>query len=241
MFNIQVSAEQTAFLNLRDGMRFPTQPSLCSWHREGATAALPTITHTNIFASPLQQRQTLFFCWPALPWTGVCRSKPEKGTPNIFSFRPPHAPRLCHQPGDTGTAQEPLSGSSQVTEWTSHVSPFAQHKNRTEILPLQLQGLIFPPICHKLKHQFKQLVLLQLPKRARGAEWGVTMHTHPGSCCSGLEPHAMVWSWPCRNTGKSRGFGGFIRTRKSLLKDWWLSLLSSTASNKLHIVAAPKA
>lgn len=208
--------------------------SLCSWCHWGLRCCCSLAHHhtKNIFASPSQSRQTMLFCWPDLPWTSVCRSKLEKGTPNVFSFCPLHGCRLCHQ---TQVWHRNLSlGAHRLAEQTSHASPFAQYKNLTGILPLQAQGFIFP------EAPIQALGTAAAPKASKGCRMWCNHAQTSCQYCKAWSPVPVMYKGDCacRNTVrccKSRGFGDFIWTRRSLWIGWWLSSLSSTASNKLHV------
>lgn len=247
LVHIQVSAEHTAFPNLGDGIRLPAHPCQSSWTHtgcpwgSGTAAALPTImdkTSLLFLCSQDKPHCSLGLVYPEQVYAGQNqRREPQTSLP-LAHLMPPGC-AIRH-----GTVQNCSLGAHSSAEWTSHVSPFAQWKNQTEIPPLQAQGFIFLlsvtnwstnwitwSCCSSQSEQGVQTVVEPCTATLSALQ-------RPGAlcqCCDGLcLPNTARF-------GKTRGFGGFTWTPNSLLTDWWLSVLSSTASNEGHIVGALKA
>lgn len=125
-FKFQQSS-QTAFLNLKDGIRFPTHPLPVQLETE----RVPLGTRVLLQPCPPLHIQTslLFLCNWDKPCCSVCLIYPEQvcvgqnqrwEPQTYFPFAHFMSPRLCHQTGDTGTE---TSGSSQVSRGNfSHFS-----------------------------------------------------------------------------------------------------------------------
>lgn len=127
MFYIQVSAEQSNSLSKPER---GNQVSYRALPVQLETEWVPLGTRVLLQPCPPSHNKTslLLLCSQDKPPCSVgliypeqvkteqvCVGQTRKGTPNIFSFCPLHTCRLCHQTADTGMAQEPLSGSSQVS------------------------------------------------------------------------------------------------------------------------------